>query len=59
METGYQRGKIQEESYFYEHPKHSSYPDHRAEHFLQSAFMTMAVPETMGREGLLNRTTNY
>ena len=38
METGYQRGKIQEESLYYEHKKHDgSLPDHRRQHLPQSA----------------------
>jgi methylmalonyl-CoA mutase len=36
METGYQRGKIQEESLYYETIKHDgSYPDHRRQHLPQ------------------------
>ena len=36
METGYQRGKIQEESLYYEHKKHDgSLPDHRRQHLPQ------------------------
>ena len=38
METGYQRGKIQEESLFYERQKHDgSYPHHRRQHLPQPA----------------------
>ena len=38
METGYQRGKIQEESLYYEHQKHDgSYPDRRRQHVPQPA----------------------
>ena len=38
METGYQRGKIQEESLYYEHKKHDgSLPDRRRQHLPQSA----------------------
>jgi methylmalonyl-CoA mutase len=38
METGYQRGKIQEESMYYEHQKHDgSVPDRRRQHVPQSA----------------------
>ena len=38
METGYQRGKIQEESMYYEHQKHDgTLPDHRRQHVPQSA----------------------
>ena len=37
METGYQRGKIQDESLFYEHKKHDgSLPDHRRQYVPQS-----------------------
>ena len=44
METGYQRGKIQEESLFYERQKHDgSYPHHRRQHIPQSA--QRAAPE--------------
>ena len=38
METGYQRGKIQEESMYYEHMKHDgSLSDRRRQHVPQSA----------------------
>ena len=38
METGYQRGKIQEESMLYEHQKHDgTLSDHRRQHLPQSA----------------------
>ena len=38
METGYQRGKIQEESLYYEHQKHDgSLSDRRRQHVPQSA----------------------
>ena len=38
METGYQRGKIQEESMYYEHQKHDgSVSDRRRQHLPQSA----------------------
>ena len=38
METGYQRGKIQEESLYYEHRKHDgTLPDRRRQHVPQSA----------------------
>ena len=38
METGYQRGKIQEESLYYEHKKHDgSLPDRRRQHLPQPA----------------------
>ena len=34
METGYQRGKIQDESMLYEHRKHDGAADHRVNRFL-------------------------
>ena len=38
METGYQRGKIQEESMYYEHQKHDgTLSDHRRQHVPQPA----------------------
>ena len=38
METGYQRGKIQEESLYYEHTEaRRQLPDHRRQHVPQSA----------------------
>jgi isobutyryl-CoA mutase len=52
METGYQRGKIQDESLYYEHKKHDgSLPDHRRQHLPRN-------PRTLGqqdRAGALHR----
>ena len=48
METGYQRGKIQEESLYYEHSKHDgSLPDRRRQH----------VPQPAGRRGAARRSS--
>ena len=50
METGYQRGKIQEESMYYEHKKHDgSLSDRRRQHVPQSACRRRAAEDRARR----------
>ncbi len=53
METGYQRGRIQEQSLIYEHRKHDgSVPHHRGQHVPQSARRRGSRDATAGADPL-------